>query len=88
MRSNTLLAIAVLTVGMYALAHAGAFSGSGSPTPVPRYTVGTLPTCNAGNHGLILAVTDATTPTYNGALTGGAAVEVPVYCNGTTWTSH
>jgi len=33
-------------------------------------------------------VSDATTPTYNGALTGGGAVYVPVFCNGSAWVSH
>lgn len=53
------------------------------------YTVATLPTCNANTKGIDnFYVTDATTPTYNGALTGGGAVIVPVFCNGTAWTSH
>lgn len=51
-------------------------------------TVAALPTCNAAAEGTWSIVTDATTPTYNGALTGGGAVRVPVYCNGTAWTSH
>jgi hypothetical protein len=51
-------------------------------------TVATLPTCNASYKGTILAVSDATTPTYNGALTGGGAVVVPVFCSGASWTSH
>lgn len=55
---------------------------------LPTSTVATLPTCNAGLKGTLRAVTDATTPTYNGALTGGGAVVVPVLCNGTAWTSH
>lgn len=52
------------------------------------YTVATLPTCNAAAAGSNAAVTDATAPSYNGALTGGGAVGVPVYCNGTSWTAH
>lgn len=51
------------------------------------YTVGTLPSCS-GNAGEITIVTDATAPTYNGTLTGSGTVQVPVYCNGTAWTSH
>ena len=70
----------------------GAVALATSPTLttpiVTRYTVSTLPTCNSSLHGAIAAVTDATTPTYNGALTGGSTVEVPVYCNGSAWTSH
>lgn len=49
------------------------------------YTVATLPTGSAGDQAY---VTDATTPTYLGALTGGAAVVCPVFHNGTIWVSH
>jgi hypothetical protein len=64
--------------------------------PLPRfagvilqsYTVASLPACNSTTSGDIAAVTDATAPTYNGALTGGGTVHVPVFCNGTSWTSH
>lgn len=52
------------------------------------YTVAGLPTCNVAAKLQRAAVTDATSPTYNGALTGGGAVVVPVFCNGTAWTSH
>jgi hypothetical protein len=52
-------------------------------------TVATLPTCNANLAGIgDYYVTDATTPTYNGALTGGSNVVVRVFCNGTAWTSQ
>jgi len=36
---------------------------------------------------MIAYVTDATTPTYLGTLTGGGAVEVPVFFNGSAWVS-
>ena len=59
-----------------------------SPTLVtPKltgYTVGTLP---AGTVGMYAYVTDATAPTFNGALVGGGAVVVPVFYNGTIWVS-
>lgn len=48
------------------------------------YTVGTLPT---GSVGMRTYVTDATAPTYLGALTGGGAVVCPVFYNGTAWVS-
>ena len=48
------------------------------------YTVGTLP---AGTAGQRAYVTDATLPTYLGALVGGGAVYAPVFHNGTTWVS-
>lgn len=49
------------------------------------YTVATLPT---GSIGDVAYVTDATTPTYLAALTGGAAVICPVFHNGTIWISY
>jgi hypothetical protein len=48
------------------------------------YTVATLP---AGVVGDRVYVTDATAPTYNGTLTGGGAVTIPVFYNGTIWVS-
>jgi hypothetical protein len=52
------------------------------------YTVATLPTCNGTTQYHWALVTDATTPTYNGALTGSGAVKVPVFCDGSSWSSH
>ena len=49
------------------------------------YTVATLP---AGVIGMLAYVTDALGPTYLGTLTGGGAVKVPVFHNGTAWVSH
>ena len=55
---------------------------------LPSSTVAQLPTCNAARKGMLRYVTDATTPTYNAALTGGSNVIVPVHCNGSAWSSH
>jgi len=55
-----------------------------SPIRLMGYTVAGLP---AGTQGDTAFVTDATAPTYNGALTGGGAVVVPVFYNGTAWVS-
>jgi hypothetical protein len=55
---------------------------------LPVYTVATLPTCNSTIHYSMAAVSDATTPSYNGSLTGGSTVKVPVFCDGSSWTSH
>jgi hypothetical protein len=52
------------------------------------YTVATLPTCDSAANTTYAAVTDATAPTYNATVTGGGAVSIPVYCNGTHWTAH
>ena len=49
------------------------------------YTVATLPT--AGTAGRTAYVTDATTPTFLGALTGGGSVKCPVFDNGSAWVA-
>jgi hypothetical protein len=54
----------------------------------PVYTVSTLPTCNSGTKYQTAVVTDASSPTYNGTLTGSSSTIVPVFCNGTAWTAH
>jgi len=53
-----------------------------SPNGFAGYTVSTLP---AGNLGDQTYVTDATTPTYLGTLTGGGSVKTPVFYNGSAW---
>jgi hypothetical protein len=55
------------------------------------YTVATLPaTCTVGQGQTPpIAVSDATSPTYMGTLTGGGTVFTPVICKGSnTWVSH
>lgn len=52
------------------------------------FTVATLPAAAAGNAGCLAYVTDATAPTYRGALTGGGAVKTLVFSDGAAWTSH
>jgi hypothetical protein len=49
------------------------------------YTVATLPA--AGTAGRRAYVTDATAPTWLGALTGGGTVKCPVFDNGTAWVA-
>jgi len=49
------------------------------------YTVSTLPA--AGTLGRIACVSDATLPTFLGALVGGGVVKTPVFDNGTAWVS-
>lgn len=64
-----------------------AVNGGISATTTSRtggYTVATLPVGAAGDRAY---VTDATTPTWNAALTGGGAVVVPVFKNATVWVS-
>ncbi len=50
------------------------------------YTVGTLPA--AGTRGRLACVSDATAPTYLGALVGGGAVSCPVFDNNAAWVSN
>ncbi len=55
---------------------------------LPTTTVASLPPCTTAQKGLLYSVSDAVTPTYNGALTGGGQSMVPVFCNGSSWTAH
>ncbi len=73
--------------GMYLWNQGGNLKSSAGFALTPT-TVSLLPTCNAAAQGILMAVTDATAPTYNGSLTGGGSVKIPVYCNGTAWTAH
>jgi hypothetical protein len=59
-----------------------------SPVALPSYQVARLPPASAAYRGCMAVVTDATAPTYNGALTGGGAVTVPVFCDGAAWLAH
>lgn len=61
-----------------------AIVASGTITPSVT-TVAGLPA--AGSVGRMAVVTDATAPTYLGALTGGGTVKTPVFDNGTAWVS-
>ena len=58
------------------------------PVILKNYTVASLPTCSTALKGGMAFVTDAASPSYNAALTGGGAAGVPVACDGTRWTSH
>lgn len=51
------------------------------------YTVATLPAASSSLTGARAYVTDATSPTFMGALTGGGNVVCPVFCNGTAWVA-
>jgi len=53
--------------------------------PNSPYLVSTLP---IGQLGDIAVVTDATTPTYLGVLTGGGTTITPVWHNGTIWVAR
>jgi hypothetical protein len=55
---------------------------------LPVTTVAALPACNGASRGLVYAVSDAASPTYDNTLTGGGAMSVPAYCNGANWRAH
>jgi hypothetical protein len=55
---------------------------------LPTTTVASLPSCGAGQVGLLYSVSDAQSPTYNARVVGGGTASIPVFCNGTSWTAH
>lgn len=73
----------VLTLSTTGLAVTGTISAT-TTIKTGGYTVATLP---AGVTGDRAYITDATTPTYLGALTGGGAVVCPVFKNASAWVS-
>ena len=67
-----------------------AASGTGeiiatAPLQLPGYTVATLP---GGQKGAEAYVTDATSCTFLGSVTGGGSTFYPVIFNGTAWVGH
>lgn len=55
---------------------------AGAPPGI--YTVATLP---SGVQGMRAVVTDATSPTFLGALTGGGSTVCPALYNGSSWVA-
>ncbi|MDR3487102.1 MAG: hypothetical protein P4M05_19620 [Bradyrhizobium sp.] len=49
------------------------------------FTVATLPAATAALKGARAFVSDASSPTWGGALTGGSSTFCPVFCNGSAW---
>lgn len=80
------LILSVISLTVALMGHASAqFATATQNLRVPMVTVAGLPTCNAASQGLIYGVTDALTPVALSAPTGGGAVVVQVFCNGTAW---
>ena len=50
-----------------------------------NYTVATLPSASTSGVGARSFVTDASAPTFGATVSGGGAVAVPVYSDGTNW---
>jgi hypothetical protein len=65
----------------------GGGSASVAANPVAIYTVSTLPACSPAGKGTWYAVSDASSPTFLGALTGGSSTFTPAICNGTVWVA-
>lgn len=65
------------------------FLDSGLPPGSPNVTVvASLPTCNSAAKGLLYVVTDASSPTYGAALTGGSSTTALALCDGSIWRAH
>jgi hypothetical protein len=55
---------------------------------LPVSTVSALPKCTPPLYGVVRVVSDASNPTYDSALTGGAGTTALALCNGSAWTAH
>ncbi len=58
---------------------------AGSWIRTANYTVATLPAASTAAVGSRAFVTDATSPTFQGTLTGGGTTPTPVYSDGSVW---
>jgi hypothetical protein len=63
----------------------GAAGGSTAHIKVPGVTVANLPAAATAGAGARSFVTDALAPVFGSAVTGGGAVNVPVYSTGAAW---
>lgn len=75
---------------LYLARHELRATGAGSlrPSVSADYHCGVAAACEAAQKGLSYSVSDAATPSYNGAVVGGGSNVIPVFCNGSTWTAH
>jgi hypothetical protein len=55
-------------------------------TPLTTFTVALLPACTSYEDS-ITVVSDAASPAFLTAVTGGGSTRVPVFCNGTSWVA-
>lgn len=89
-QSGTLTAAGIDIIGPFYAEYGENVTGNSVLTGYVKpavLTVATLPACGAAISGAISSVSDATAPTFLGALTGGGSVHTPVYCNGTAWVA-
>lgn len=50
--------------------------------------VSALPACTSTNKGALRVVTDASSPTYGGSLSGSSTTVALALCNGSAWLAH
>lgn len=74
-------------VTQFSVSKTGVITSAGGFQRVP-VALSALPACAAGNDGLTRYINDAASPSWNATVTGGGAVKVMVYCNGTNWTAY
>lgn len=55
---------------------------------IAQTTVAALPTCNSASKGYLYEVTDASSPTFGGTLTGSSTTFTLAACNGTNWVAQ
>lgn len=85
--TNGTLRVSINSAGLTTMGNGLNVTGAMSASTTLKsggYIVATLPTGTAGERAY---VTDATTPTYLGTLTGGGSVVCPVFKNATAWVS-
>lgn len=63
----------------------GQFTTASILPSLTNYTVATLPSASTAGVGARSFVTDASGPTFGSTVSGGGAVAVPVYSDGTNW---
>ena len=66
----------------------GSATSFGGLMSLAGYTVSGLPKCDSTTKGSMAHATDVATVSYNASPSGGGSNDVPVYCNGTSWTIH
>lgn len=65
-----------------------AFTAGAAGAQMATTVVADLQPCTSSVTGATMGVTDASSPTWNGTLTGGGSTFVLAVCNGSAWTVH
>lgn len=89
---NPILGTGANPISIFTIAHAGSTGPAAVSIPALKFstttTVSGLASCSATTKGMATAVTDASSPTYLGTVTGGSTTYAPVICNGTNWVTY